>query len=382
MKFIDVAAITVQAGDGGRGCVSFRREKYVPMGGPNGGDGGNGGSVILESSRRVTTLLDFKYRTAFVAKRGAHGQGSDKTGRRGENCVIQVPVGTMVYDTATGEQLCDLSAEGETFVVAQGGMGGKGNARFVTATRQAPDFAQPGTEGEHRELVLELKLVADVGIIGYPNAGKSTFISAVSRSKPKVADYPFTTLTPNLGVTSLDTDRVFVLADMPGLIEGAHQGTGLGIEFLRHIERTRVLLHIVSPSIHDEEHNPLEDLLSIEDELNKYFPQLLERPRVVVLNKTDLPWTETFREEIEAHCAEKGLPFYTMSAIARDNLRPVLEELWRQLENAPEPVLKIERPRRRVAGPTESDATGADSSVWDEDDDDVEVVYTKEGSDE
>ena len=309
MKFIDVAAITVQAGDGGRGCVSFRREKYVPKGGPNGGDGGDGGSVILESSRRVATLLDFKFRTIFKAKRGAHGQGSDKTGRRGEHCVIQVPVGTMVYDTATGEQLCDFSAEGQTFVVARGGTGGKGNARFVTPTRQAPDFAQPGTEGEHRELALELKLVADVGIIGFPNAGKSTFISAVSRSKPKVADYPFTTLTPNLGVTSLDTDRSFVLADMPGLIEGAHQGTGLGIEFLRHIERTRVLLHIVSPSIHDEEHNPLDDLTGIEEELEKYFPQLLERPRVVALNKTDLPWAETFRRRSKPTAPGTGCRF-------------------------------------------------------------------------
>jgi len=378
MKFIDVAKILVQAGDGGRGCVSFRREKYVPNGGPNGGDGGDGGSVVLETSRRVTTLLDFKYKHVYKAKRGTHGMGSDKTGRRGEHCVIKVPVGTMVYDAATGDQICDLSEENQSFIVANGGQGGKGNARFVTPTRQAPDFAQPGTEGEHRNLVLELKLVADVGIIGFPNAGKSTFISAVSRSQPKVADYPFTTLTPNLGVVSLDTERVFVLADMPGLIEGAHQGTGLGIEFLRHIERTRVLLHIVSPSIHDEEHNPLAELIKIEEELHHYFPRLLERPRVVALNKTDLPWTDNFREEIEAHCRENNLPFFTMSAATRENLRPVLEELWRQLETAPEPVLKIEDPMKA----SESAAKEKESSgVWD-DDDDVEVIYTKEGSDE
>ena len=378
MKFIDVAKILVQAGDGGRGCVSFRREKYVPNGGPNGGDGGDGGSVVLETSRRVTTLLDFKYKHVYKAKRGTHGMGSDKTGRRGEHCVIKVPVGTMVYDAATGDQICDLSEENQSFIVANGGQGGKGNARFVTPTRQAPDFAQPGTEGEHRDLVLELKLVADVGIIGFPNAGKSTFISAVSRSQPKVADYPFTTLTPNLGVVSLDTERVFVLADMPGLIEGAHQGTGLGIEFLRHIERTRVLLHIVSPSIHDEEHNPLAELIKIEEELHHYFPRLLERPRVVALNKTDLPWTNNFREEIEAHCRENNLRFFTMSAATRENLRPVLEELWRQLETAPEPVLKIEDPMKA----SESAAKEKESSgVWD-DDDDVEVIYTKEGSDE
>jgi len=378
MKFIDVAKILVQAGDGGRGCVSFRREKYVPNGGPNDGDGGDGGSVVLETSRRVTTLLDFKYKHVYKAKRGTHGMGSDKTGRRGEHCVIKVPVGTMVYDAATGDQICDLSEENQSFIVANGGQGGKGNARFVTPTRQAPDFAQPGTEGEHRNLVLELKLVADVGIIGFPNAGKSTFISAVSRSQPKVADYPFTTLTPNLGVVSLDTERVFVLADMPGLIEGAHQGTGLGIEFLRHIERTRVLLHIVSPSIHDEEHNPLAELIKIEEELHHYFPRLLERPRVVALNKTDLPWTDNFREEIEAHCRENNLPFFTMSAATRENLRPVLEELWRQLETAPEPVLKIEDPMKA----SESAAKEKESSgVWD-DDDDVEVIYTKEGSDE
>jgi GTP-binding protein len=341
MKFIDTAKIYVYAGNGGNGCVSFRREKYIPLGGPDGGDGGDGGDVILVADKKLTTLLDFKYRRHFKAKRGQHGQGSDKTGKSGDNLVIKAPVGVVAYDSVTGEILGDLDEHGKKLVLARGGRGGRGNARFATPRRQAPDFAFPGEEGESRVIALELKLIADVSVIGLPNAGKSTLIGAVSRSRPKVADYPFTTLVPNLGVVALDESRVFVMADMPGLIEGASRGQGLGHDFLRHIERTKTLVHMVSPDMYDEEKNPLDDLEVIENELKQYLPQLLDRPRVIVLNKIDLPHAEKFVAVMKKAAKKRRLPFAAISAAARINLNELLEAIWKALQKAPEPSLRL-----------------------------------------
>lgn len=341
MKFIDTAKIYVYAGNGGNGCVSFRREKYIPMGGPDGGDGGEGGDVILVADKKLTTLLDFKYRRHFKAKRGQHGQGSDKTGKSGDNLIIKTPVGTVAYDSVTGEILGDLDEHGKKLVVARGGRGGRGNARFATPRRQAPDFAYPGEEGETRVIALELKLIADVSVIGLPNAGKSTLIGAVSRSRPKVADYPFTTLVPNLGVVALDESRVFVMADMPGLIEGASRGQGLGLDFLRHIERTKTLVHMVSPDMYDDEKSPLDDLEVIENELKQYLPQLLDRPRVIVLNKMDLPHAEKFVAAMKKAAKKRKLPFVAISAAAHMNLEELLEAIWKALQKAPEPSLRL-----------------------------------------
>jgi len=288
VKFIDEAIITVQSGDGGRGCVSFRREKCIPRGGPDGGDGGKGGDIVLKTSSRKRTLYQFRYRKHFKAKNGAHGQGKQKTGKNSQDLVIELPPGTLVTDADTEEVITDLIECGETVVLARGGRGGQGNARFKTSTHRTPRFAQPGEPGETKTLKLELKLLADVGIIGLPNAGKSTLIAAVSSARPKTGNYPFTTLFPSLGVVQTDWAEPFVVADIPGLIKGAHKGTGLGIRFLRHIERTRILVHLIDVSAMDTD-NPLNAYTTINKELAMYNQELTEKPQIVVLNKMDLP---------------------------------------------------------------------------------------------
>ena len=288
MKFIDEAVITVQSGDGGRGCVSFRREKFVPRGGPDGGDGGKGGDVILKTTSRKRTLYQFRYKKHFKTENGAHGQGKQKTGKNGRNLVIELPPGTLVTDANTKCVIKDLVNTDETLVIATGGRGGQGNTRFKTSTNRAPRFAQPGEPGETRILKLELKLLADVGIIGLPNAGKSTLIRAISSARPKIGDYPFTTITPSLGVVQTDWTEPFVVADIPGLIEGAHKGIGLGIKFLRHIERTRILVHLIDISTIDLD-NPLQAYQIINQELALYNSKLAQKPQIIVLNKIDLP---------------------------------------------------------------------------------------------
>jgi len=288
VKFIDEAMITVQSGDGGKGCVSFRREKHVPRGGPDGGDGGKGGDVVLKTTLRKRTLYQFWFKRQFRAQNGGHGRGKQQTGKGGQNLVIEIPPGTQVKDSDTGEILKDLVHPGELFVVVKGGRGGQGNTRFKSSTHRAPRFAQPGEPGETKHLKLELKLLADVGIIGLPNAGKSTLISAISSAHPKIANYPFTTLTPTLGVVQNDWGEPFVVADIPGLIEGAHQGAGLGIQFLKHIERTRILIHLIDVSTIEPD-DPLHGYHVINKELGMYRHNLTQKPQIVVLNKLDCP---------------------------------------------------------------------------------------------
>jgi GTP-binding protein len=288
VKFVDEAIITVQSGNGGNGCVSFRREKFVPRGGPDGGDGGKGGDVILKASGRLRTLHHFRYRNLFRASRGAHGKGKNKTGRRGRDLVVEVPPGTLVTDAETGQLIRDLTQPGESVTVARGGRGGWGNVHFKTSTRQAPRFAHPGEAGTQRKLKLDLKLLADVGIIGLPNAGKSTLIAYLSSAKPKIADYPFTTLTPNLGVVQPAGGEPFVVADIPGMIAGAHQGAGLGLRFLRHVERTRFLVHLIDAAAIDSS-DPLNGYRAINRELALYSRKLAAKAQIVVLNKLDLP---------------------------------------------------------------------------------------------
>lgn len=288
MKFIDEAIITVWSGDGGRGCVSFRREKFIPRGGPDGGDGGKGGDIVLKTTSRKRTLYQFRYQKHFKAKNGAHGQGKQKTGKNGQDLIIELPPGTLVTDADTGKVITDLAKCDETFVLTRGGRGGQGNAQFKTSTNRSPRFAQPGEPGETKTLKLELKLLADVGIIGLPNAGKSTLITAVSSARPKIGNYPFTTLFPSLGVVQTGWAEPFVVADIPGLIKGAHKGTGLGIRFLRHIERTRILIHLIDVSAIDTD-NPLHAYNTVNKELAMYNRKLTEKPQIVVLNKIDLP---------------------------------------------------------------------------------------------
>lgn len=288
MKFIDEAIITVKAGDGGSGCVSFRRERFIPHGGPDGGDGGKGGDVVLKATSQKHTLYDFHFKKHFKAEKGTNGQGKQKTGKNGNDLIIEIPPGTLVCDAETGKLLKDFIEPGQTSVVAKGGRGGKGNTAFKTSTNRTPRFAQPGEPGENLTLKLELKIIADVGIIGLPNAGKSTLISAISSAHPKISHYPFTTLSPNLGVVQNGREESFVVADIPGLIEGAHNGAGLGIRFLRHIERTRILVHLIDASVIDL-NDPLYPLHTINRELVLYNKNLMEKPQVIVLNKIDIP---------------------------------------------------------------------------------------------
>jgi GTPase len=304
VKFIDEVMITVQSGDGGRGCVSFRRERFVPKGGPDGGDGGKGGDVILKATLRKRTLYHFKFKKHFKAESGKGGSGDQKTGKNGEDLMLEVPVGTVVSDSDTGRILKDLKEPEEIFIVAKGGRGGQGNKRFASATRRTPRFAQPGEPGQILSIKLELKLIADAGIIGLPNAGKSTLISKISSARPKIADYPFTTLTPNLGIISTRGKNSFCVADIPGLIKGAHEGAGLGIRFLKHIERTRVLIHLIDVSEINPE-NPLEHYETVNRELFLYSDKLFVKPQLVVLNKMDIPGARQLAESFEAALAGK-----------------------------------------------------------------------------
>lgn len=330
MKFIDEVKIKVVAGKGGHGCISFRREKYVPRGGPDGGDGGAGGSVIMEATERKHSLLDFRFRHTFLAPSGRGGEGQNRQGRSGEDIVLEVPVGTVVKDLETGEIIKDLTDSGQRWVAARGGRGGKGNAHFTSSTHRSPRFAQEGQPGEERELKLELKLIADVGLVGFPNAGKSTLISSVSAARPKIADYPFTTLVPNLGVVQYDDAPSFVMADVPGLIEGAHLGAGLGDRFLKHIERTRLLVHVVDVSqVPDED--PLLPFRKIEHELASYSDEMKSKPRIIVLHKTDLMEDGVLLGKIADRYKQLGLPVLLVSSHKREGLREMVRLLTTRL---------------------------------------------------
>lgn len=330
MKFIDEAKIYVKAGDGGRGCVSFRREKFVPRGGPDGGNGGRGGDVIIRAKSSHRTLLDLKYKQHHMAKHGGHGKGSNRTGNDSIDVEIIVPVSTLVKDADTGELLADLAVEGQSCIVAKGGAGGRGNAWFATSTNQAPRHAQGGIKGEERWINLELKLLADVGIIGFPNVGKSTFMSKVSAVRPKIADYPFTTLVPHLGVVKYGNHATFVIADIPGLIKGAHGGMGMGTRFLRHIERTSVLLHILDIS-NESYSNAWQDYETVNCELILFNPALMEKPQVVAINKIDLPITrERIKKEIDIF-ERNGIKILAFSAITGEGIDTVINEITKTL---------------------------------------------------
>ncbi len=342
--FIDEAIIQVRSGKGGDGVVHFRREKYVPRGGPDGGDGGKGGDVILEVEPTLNTLSSFRYQSKFRAEGGKNGAKQKMSGRSGEDLVIAVPPGTIVYVDQTGETLGDLIEAGQRLVVASGGRGGRGNARFATARNQAPRLAEKGEPAQERRLRLELKLVADIGIVGVPNAGKSTFLAAVTSAKPKIAPYPFTTLEPNLGVAELDYDTVLVLADIPGLIEGAHQGVGLGHDFLRHVQRTRVLIHLLDGLAED----PLLDYAQINTELALFDPVLGEKPQVVAFNKMDLPEVQQHWPQVEAALIERGIQPMSISAVAGTRVRELLYRTAQLLAKTPEPEPSSTVPVYRV----------------------------------
>jgi GTP-binding protein len=326
MKFVDEAEITVHAGSGGNGCVSFRREKFIPFGGPDGGNGGEGGSVFLVADEGLNTLIDFRHERVFRAQRGENGMGRQMAGKAGEDKIIRVPVGTSVINVDTDEIIGDLTHHGQVIKVAEGGRGGAGNVNFKSSTNRAPRRATPGTEGEARDLRLELKVLADVGLLGFPNAGKSTFIRAVSAATPRVADYPFTTLQPHLGVVRIGVDQSFVIADIPGLIEGAADGAGLGIQFLKHVSRTRLLLHLVDIAPLDGETDPVEQVRAIEAELEKFDAALLERPRWLVFNKADLV-AEDERQKLAKALVRRlkwKQSWFLVSAIAREGTWPVV----------------------------------------------------------
>ena len=331
MQFIDECTITVRAGRGGDGCAAFAHTSNEPRGGPAGGDGGNGGSVTLVADPQLSTLLDLRYQREYKAERGENGQGRDKYGKGGADTLVRVPAGTVVYDAETEEVLCDLVEPGQRFVAAKGGIGGKGNIHFATATFQAPHRAEQGEFTHDRQLRLELKLLADVGLLGFPNVGKSTFISSVSRAKPKIADYPFTTLVPHLGVVGMSGNRSFVLADIPGLIEGAADGHGLGHRFLKHVERARVLLHILDlTSIEGRE--PLADYDIINRELERFDPELAKRPQLVALGKMDVTETKEAYPALKKAFAKRGVHLHAVSAVSRAGLNELLEAVWKLSE--------------------------------------------------
>jgi GTP-binding protein len=330
MKFVDYAKIHVKAGDGGRGCVSFRREKYIPRGGPNGGDGGRGGHVIIKATNELNTLLDQKYRREYKADRGQHGMGKKMHGKNGEDLIILVPVGTIIKEVDQEEMITDLDADGSYYIAARGGRGGLGNAHFATPVRKAPRFAQPGESGEERWLIVELKLLADVGLIGLPNAGKSTLISVISSARPKIADYPFTTLVPNLGVVKLEDFRSFVVADIPGLIEGAHKGAGLGFHFLRHVERTSTLLHLIDVSVMTTG-DPVESYKKINMELKLYNPSLINKQQAVVATKLDIADKKRL-DRLRRYCKTNGIDFLEISAVTGKGIKELLAYLSVKVE--------------------------------------------------
>jgi GTPase len=329
VKFVDEATITVQSGHGGGGCVSFRREKFIPKGGPNGGDGGKGGDVVLTATTRRRTLYQFRFKRQFKAPNGSSGLGNNKTGKNGQDLIIEIPPGTIVSSPETGQILFDFTKPGDSFVIAKGGRGGRGNARFKTSTNRTPRFSQPGEPDENLSLHLELKLLADVGIVGLPNAGKSTLISKISSAHPKIGNYPFTTLSPELGVVHTDWSEPFVVADIPGLIEGAHEGAGLGIQFLKHIERTRVLIHLIDASSIDPE-EPLKAYDTIQNELKRYNDTLEHKPQLIVLNKLDLPETGPLAEAFRSALVNEEI--LDISAQTGEGLTPLISSMVQLLE--------------------------------------------------
>lgn len=328
--FVDQAKIYVKAGDGGNGCLAFRREKFVPKGGPSGGNGGDGGDVIVRSTIHLNTLLNFKYRQHYQAQRGGHGEGSNRHGKNGEDCLFEAPVGTQIYDADTRELICDLDHPGVEVVLVRGGRGGRGNASFATSTNRAPRRVEPGFPGEEKILQLELKVLADVGLVGFPNAGKSTLISVISAARPKIADYPFTTLSPNLGVVQSGDFSSYVVADIPGLIEGAHSGSGLGDQFLRHVERTRVLAHLIDVSDLGDA-DPTHAYKAIRRELGLYSPKLEEKKEVVVASKLDIADAARLKR-LRNYCVRRQLSFYAISAVTGQGVRELKDELSRLLE--------------------------------------------------
>lgn len=338
--FIDVATLFVKSGKGGNGIVHFRREKYIPRGGPDGGNGGRGGNVIIKALATLNTLNEFQHQHRFIAPDGEKGGRSDRTGHSADDLVIQVPTGTVIYNADSGEVIADLVDENQEIILCKGGRGGRGNARFANSRDQAPRIAEKGEPGQERNIRLELKLIADVGIIGVPNAGKSTLLAAVTKAKPKIADYPFTTVEPNLGVASLDDETTLVLADIPGLIEGAHSGIGLGFEFLRHIQRTRVLIHLLDGLAE----NPILDYAQINSELSLFDPELANKPQIVALNKMDLPDVQTRWTEIEKGLKKKGVSPMAISAATGSNLRMLLFKAAELLRTAPVLPREIEIP--------------------------------------
>ncbi len=332
--FIDEAKIRVKAGDGGNGCLAFRREKFVPRGGPSGGDGGKGGDVVMESSERHNTLVHFRFNPEYKAERGRHGEGSNRTGRDGVDVILKVPVGTIVYDDQSGERVHDFAQANERLVVAHGGRGGRGNARFATSTHQAPRECEPGFPGEEKTFRLELKLLADVGLVGFPNVGKSTLISRISAARPKIADYPFTTLEPNLGVVAVGEEPnpiSFVVADIPGLIEGAHEGAGLGTQFLRHVERTRLLVHLVDVSLSNGRPDPVNDFEVITNELKSYGAGLENKPLIVAASKIDIAEKDKLAK-LKRYCKKHGLDLYPLSAVTGEGVRKLTWAMARRVE--------------------------------------------------
>ncbi len=362
--FIDIAKVFIKSGKGGDGAISFRREKYVPLGGPNGGDGGDGGDIILKVDTGITTLLDFKYKKKFIAEDGENGGASKCYGRAGKDLIIKVPMGTIIREEESNKVIVDLSHKDQEFVLVKGGKGGKGNAKFATPTRQAPHYAEPGMPGDELSIVLELKLLADVGLLGFPNVGKSTLLSMTTKATPKIANYHFTTLKPNLGVVAVDGIEPFVMADIPGIIEGAAEGVGLGIQFLKHIERTRLLVHIVDIS-GLEGREPFEDFVKINEELKKYSVKLWDRPQIVVANKSDLLYDDEVFEEFERKVKELGFAkVYKMSAATRNGVDEVIKEAARMLKEIPVKELEISEDEMYI--PEEKKFTYAIDSEKDE----------------
>ena len=340
--FTDYVKIIAKAGNGGNGAISFRREKYVAAGGPDGGDGGKGGDIYFEVDPNSNTLIDFRYMKKFKAEAGKNGEGANRYGKSGEDLTIKVPIGTVVKDAKTNHVLADLSHEGQKELVLKGGRGGKGNSHFATSTRQAPRFAQDGEDGEEKELILELKLLADVGLIGFPNVGKSTFLSMTTSATPKIADYHFTTLEPNLGVVKTDYGDSFVIADIPGIIEGASEGTGLGLQFLRHIERTRLLLHVIDVS-GSEGRNPVDDFNKINEELKKYSEKLSQRKQIIVANKIDILQDQTLYNNLEMLVKEKGIEIFKISAATGQGISELIKHVSEVLKTLPkEDLLEYE----------------------------------------
>jgi len=352
--FIDVAKIHLKAGKGGNGAVAFRREKYEPAGGPFGGDGGDGGNIILQGDEGIRTLMDFRYKRHYKAEDGENGKTKKQYGRKGQDLIIKVPVGTLVKDAETGKVIVDIKEHNQQFIIARGGKGGRGNAKFATSTRRAPRFAEPGRKGEERTIILELKLLADVGLVGFPNVGKSTILSILTDARPKIANYHFTTLNPNLGVVRVDYEKSFVLADIPGLIEGAHEGAGLGLDFLKHIERTRLLVHVLDAS-GSEGRNPIDDFYKINDELYQYNEKLKEKPQIIVCNKMDLPNAKEWLQKIKEEFEPKGYEVYSISAATREGIDKLKYAIWEELSQIEAEYETFDEPMDIVVEPQKED---------------------------